>query len=194
MPISLRRHTLIRCLLCRLFHERYDVSATLYRRVLYALTTAIAPTIALRQITICGPRSRREGPGHRTGAIRTSFRMSVTRTAVQFSLNPGYPERYLRKFEHYHPNPKHPGVDVSQHGQRGPMAGTYSCRLHIGTLVTRVRGRSVGHYGNFSDSSKRFIEACVNVGIPYTPDLNTPKGTLGISSVRAIIPYVGDYS
>ena len=138
MPISLRRHTLIRCLLCRFFHERYDVSATLYHWVLYALTTAKAPTIALRQITICGPRSRREGPGDRTGAIRTSFRMFVARTAAQFSLNPGDPGRYLRKFEHYHPNPKHPGVDVSQHGQRGPMAGTYACRLHIGTSVTCV--------------------------------------------------------
>lgn len=74
--------------------------------------------------------------------------------------------------------------------RRGPwLASTLTD--FAGTLAVK-RGCVVGHHGNFSGSTKRFVEACVNVGIPYTADFNTPKGTLGISSVRHFTLHVKD--
>ncbi|EAU85330.2 hypothetical protein CC1G_07600 [Coprinopsis cinerea okayama7 len=72
-------------------------------------------------------------------------------------------KRYFNKFEKYVPHPDFPDVDVSVKGQEGPM--------------------KVGYFSEVSEGSKLFIKACQNVGIPFSPDFNTSKGTLGVNKV-----------
>ena len=40
-----------------------------------------------------------------------------------------------------------------------------------------------GLFNYTSEGTRRFIKACVNAGIRYMPDLNTPAGTMGASKV-----------
>lgn len=61
--------------------------------------------------------------------------------------------------------------------------------VFIGAVITQ-RCCIVGHYGYFSNGAKRFVEACVNVGIPYITDFNTPKGNLGVTSVCTVTLHV----
>ena len=42
---------------------------------------------------------------------------------------------------------------------------------------------AVGFFGNFSPITRRFLDACENIGLPRELDLNTPKGTLGVAKV-----------
>ncbi|KAG5635723.1 hypothetical protein H0H81_010301 [Sphagnurus paluster] len=70
---------------------------------------------------------------------------------------------YFKKFERYQPHPEYPLVDSSLHGKSGPIR--------------------IGYLNTVTDASKAFIEACTNVGIPFTPDFNTSAGTLGASRV-----------
>ena len=71
--------------------------------------------------------------------------------------------RYFHKFESYSPHPRFPGVDASEHGASGPM--------------------TIGYHAHFWKGSEMFIQASVNVGIPFSPDFNTRKGTLGVNKV-----------
>jgi len=45
----------------------------------------------------------------------------------------------------------------------------------------------VGYFGNDSDTTKYFLEACHNAGLERSPDLNTEKGTLGSSKTMTFI-------
>ncbi|KAI0368021.1 GMC oxidoreductase [Pilatotrama ljubarskyi] len=76
-------------------------------------------------------------------------------------------QRYLLKFEKFHPSPKYPDVDASLRGKSGPV--------------------EVGYFGYASFGTPRFIEACTKVGIPATPDVNTAKGTMGVTKVLTYI-------
>ncbi|KAK0223979.1 hypothetical protein IW262DRAFT_1473502 [Armillaria fumosa] len=75
--------------------------------------------------------------------------------------------RYFNKFEKYSADPDYPQVDPAHHGSGGPVR--------------------IGYFSTIAQSSKDFVKACVNVGIPYTPDFNGPNGTLGVNRVLTYI-------
>ncbi|KAK1231639.1 hypothetical protein PQX77_005237 [Marasmius sp. AFHP31] len=68
-------------------------------------------------------------------------------------------QKYFRKFEKYLPDPRYPEVDDSVRGKNGPVR--------------------VGYFNTVTKSAKAFVESCVKVGIPFTPDFNGPEGTMG---------------
>ena len=45
-------------------------------------------------------------------------------------------------------------------------------------------GYIVGYYGFCSNFSRKWLEACEEVGIPHSHDINTKSGTLGATKVR----------
>lgn len=71
--------------------------------------------------------------------------------------------RYFRKFERYTPDTSFPLVDEKVKGSDGPV--------------------QVGYFNYISEASKQFIKACMNIGIPYSPDFNTSAGTRGVNRV-----------
>ncbi|KAF8121755.1 hypothetical protein EV363DRAFT_1437076 [Boletus edulis] len=73
-------------------------------------------------------------------------------------------EAYFRKFENYTPDPRFPHVDASLRGSHGPV--------------------TVGYHAHTWEGSPLFVEASVNAGVPFNPDFNTSKGTLGTNKVR----------
>ncbi|KAK0484601.1 hypothetical protein IW261DRAFT_1457701 [Armillaria novae-zelandiae] len=75
--------------------------------------------------------------------------------------------RYFNKFEKYSADPDYPQVDPAHRGSEGPVR--------------------IGYFNAITQSSKDFIKACVNVGIPYSPDFNGPSGTLGANRVMTYI-------
>ncbi|KAI0671884.1 GMC oxidoreductase [Trametes maxima] len=76
-------------------------------------------------------------------------------------------QKYMLKFEKFHPSPQYPEVDASLRGNSGPV--------------------EVGFFGYASKGTPKFIEACQKVGIPATPDVNTSKGTIGVTKVVTYI-------
>ncbi|KIJ13402.1 GMC oxidoreductase [Paxillus involutus ATCC 200175] len=76
-------------------------------------------------------------------------------------------EKYFRKFESYTPDPRFPHVDASQRGSSGPVTVGYNAYIWKG--------------------SSMFVEACVNAGVPFSPDFTTSKGTLGANKVVTYI-------
>ncbi|KAH9902635.1 GMC oxidoreductase [Cubamyces lactineus] len=85
--------------------------------------------------------------------------------ALQWSYKEFLP--YMLKFEKFHPSPKYPDVDASLRGKSGPV--------------------EIGYFGYASAGTPKFIEACTKAGIPATPDVNTPKGSLGVTKVMTYI-------
>lgn len=71
-------------------------------------------------------------------------------------------QKWFRKFETFCPHPDFP-VDNSKRGDNGPV--------------------QTGFFGYFSDICRSFITACEAVGIPFNPDLNTARGSLGVSKI-----------
>lgn len=41
----------------------------------------------------------------------------------------------------------------------------------------------IGYHSTVSEGSKDFIKACMNIGIPYSPDFNAGLGTRGVNRV-----------
>jgi len=78
---------------------------------------------------------------------------------------------YFTKFEKFTPSKAHPDVDTSLHGSSGPV--------------------NVGFFGHHSTITKKFIEACENLGIPRIPDLNTAKGSKGVAKLMTYIDSKG---
>ncbi|KAF9260087.1 alcohol oxidase [Marasmius fiardii PR-910] len=76
-------------------------------------------------------------------------------------------QKYFRKFEKYIPDARYPEVDASARGNNGPVC--------------------VGYFNTVTKTAKAFIESCVKTGIPFTPDFNGPKGTLGASRVLTYV-------
>ena len=81
---------------------------------------------------------------------------------IPLSITPLF--RYIRKFEKYTPNSRFPQVDPLLRGANGPVGIGYNAYTWPG--------------------SEAFIQACVNVGIPFSPDFCTTKGTKGTNKVR----------
>ncbi|KAK0205456.1 hypothetical protein DFS33DRAFT_1274353 [Desarmillaria ectypa] len=76
---------------------------------------------------------------------------------------------YFNKFEKYSADPNYPQVDLAYRGSKGSVR--------------------IGYFNTIAQSSKDFIKACINVGIPYTPDFNGPNGTLGAGRVMTYIDH-----
>ncbi|KAI8980017.1 GMC oxidoreductase [Trametes punicea] len=85
--------------------------------------------------------------------------------ALQWSYREFQP--YMLKFEKFHPSPEYPEVDASLRGKSGPV--------------------HVGFFGYASPGTRKFIEACTKIGIPATPDVNTHKGTIGVTKAMTYI-------
>lgn len=74
---------------------------------------------------------------------------------------------YFRRSEKFTPNPNRRPVDVTHRGDAGLWETGYSYLSEIG--------------------DKGFIEGCKEVGIPYNSDINTPSGTLGVTTFQTFI-------
>ncbi|GJJ09802.1 hypothetical protein Clacol_004026 [Clathrus columnatus] len=77
----------------------------------------------------------------------------------------------LRKqFERYNPDPNYPGVNWAERGRDGPV--------------------DVGYFNYRTRVTTKFIESCVNLGIPLNPDVNSPtRGTLGVTKISMLVSY-----
>ncbi|KAG8984423.1 hypothetical protein FRB90_005337 [Tulasnella sp. 427] len=75
-------------------------------------------------------------------------------------------KRYLQKFETFVPHPDVP-CPVDERGRAGPV--------------------NTGYFGYFTDLGKAFISSCEAVGISHVPDVNTSKGTLGVTRTATYI-------
>ncbi|KAG0702933.1 hypothetical protein DFH29DRAFT_467568 [Suillus ampliporus] len=75
--------------------------------------------------------------------------------------------KYFRKFEKYNPDPRFPHVDPLLRGTNGPVEIGYSAHIWPGC--------------------KAFVQASMNVGIPFSPDFCTAKGTKGTNKVLTYI-------
>lgn len=80
---------------------------------------------------------------------------------------------YFKKAENFTPNPKYPGVDVANHGSGGPVETGY-------------RG--------YSEINQTINETVKSMGVPWTDDLNTSKGTLGVTNWLSSIDPTGSRS
>ncbi|KAG6331198.1 hypothetical protein ID866_7893 [Astraeus odoratus] len=76
-------------------------------------------------------------------------------------------KEYFRKFESYSPNPRFPHVDISQRGLSGPV--------------------TIGYNAHTWKGSEMFVEACMNVGVQFSPDFNTSRGTLGVNKIMSYV-------
>ncbi|KAG1804935.1 uncharacterized protein HD556DRAFT_492199 [Suillus plorans] len=75
--------------------------------------------------------------------------------------------KYIRKFEKYTPDPRFPHVDPLLRGANGPVEIKYSPHIWPG--------------------AQAFVEASINVGIPFSPDFCTTKGTKGTNKAMMYI-------
>lgn len=80
--------------------------------------------------------------------------------------------RYFTKFEKYNPSQEFPDVDVTLRGAQGPV--------------------QVGYHGHCAKSTEAFIKASLNAGIVQSPDVNTHKGTLGVTKIMTYITPKGE--
>lgn len=95
------------------------------------------------------------------GRGRTSNRNSARHLSPYNDSNDTY--RYFMKFENYVPNSM-PGVDLSLKGRRGPV--------------------KTGYFTHITKSSTDFVEACINMNIPFNSDFNTSNQSIGVNRVR----------
>jgi len=47
---------------------------------------------------------------------------------------------------------------------------------------------NVGYFGYCSEATTKWIQACINLSIPKSADVNTPAGTLGVTKVISRFP------
>ncbi|KAG1727650.1 uncharacterized protein EDB91DRAFT_1253777 [Suillus paluster] len=71
--------------------------------------------------------------------------------------------KYFRKFEKYNPDPRFPHVDPLLRGADGPVEIGYSAHIWPGC--------------------KAFVQASMNIGIPFSADFCTTKGTKGTNKL-----------
>lgn len=82
-------------------------------------------------------------------------------------------EKYFLKSEHYLPHAEFPEVDRSQHGEAGPIWSSHGV---VAPILDDV------------------IQSCGKLGIPYTQDMNTREGTLGVARVVSAVDPKGNRS
>ncbi|KAG0706730.1 hypothetical protein DFH29DRAFT_1066647 [Suillus ampliporus] len=74
---------------------------------------------------------------------------------------------YIRKFEKYIPDPRFPHVDPLLRGADGPV--------------------EIGYNAHTWQGGDSFVQASINVGIPFSPDFCTTKGTKGTNKIMTYI-------
>ncbi|KZO94556.1 GMC oxidoreductase [Calocera viscosa TUFC12733] len=79
----------------------------------------------------------------------------------------------LLKSERYTPHKGHEDVNESERGKDGPWQTTF---------------------GDAQPIMKNFVSAAEEVGIPYNPDLNTPRGTIGATQFSTFVDQKGHRS
>lgn len=75
--------------------------------------------------------------------------------------------KYFRKFEKYNPDPRFSHVDPLLRGANGPVEIGYNAHIWPGCAG--------------------FVRASMNVGIPFSPDFCTTKGTQGTNKIMTYI-------
>ncbi|KAJ8490039.1 hypothetical protein ONZ45_g13341 [Pleurotus djamor] len=93
--------------------------------------------------------------------------------------------KYFRKFEQYVPHPTFSPYTA--------LPETHAARSAAAEVEIGKDGPvRVGFYNFVTDASKSFIQACVNLGIKYTPSFNGPNGTMGVSRIMTYIDSIGE--
>ncbi|PIL22660.1 hypothetical protein GSI_15352 [Ganoderma sinense ZZ0214-1] len=80
---------------------------------------------------------------------------------------------YIKKFETFHSSTDYPQVDSSLRGTSGPV--------------------QTGHFGHVSKGTRKFIDACAKVGLARSSDVNTHRGTMGVtkaSTSRFLLTFI----
>ncbi|KAG8881244.1 hypothetical protein FRB97_009743 [Tulasnella sp. 331] len=80
-------------------------------------------------------------------------------------------KKYFTRFEKFVPHPQVPLEDIAERGTNGFM--------------------ETGYFGYFTPIGKAFIEACDKVGISPVEDVNTSKGTMGVTRTATYIDSKG---
>ncbi|TFK35709.1 GMC oxidoreductase [Crucibulum laeve] len=80
---------------------------------------------------------------------------------------------YLLKSEKYLPSPEYPGINLADHGRKGPWKVTHLDSAPINQVL---------------------LDTCEQLGIKNTRDLNTPHGPLGASTFAATVDEKGQRS
>jgi hypothetical protein len=111
-----------------------------------------------RPISMSGRTSLVMNPGRGITSASTYFIPRATHLPVIPLL------RYFRKFEKYTPNPRFIHVDPLLRGANGPI--------------------EIGYNAHTWQGSEAFVQASMNIGIPFSPDFCTTKGTKGTNKVR----------
>ncbi|KAG9042583.1 hypothetical protein FS837_010675 [Tulasnella sp. UAMH 9824] len=75
-------------------------------------------------------------------------------------------KKYLQKFETFVPHPEVP-CPTEERGKTGPV--------------------KTGYFGFFTDIGKAFMPSCEAIGIPHVVDVNTSKGTIGVTRTPTYI-------
>ena len=122
------------------------------------LTLTLGPSMVLRRILISGQSLSGMIPGRGNISLGEPKVSRGTWTLMNGS--------YFTKFERYQPHANYPMVDSSLRGSTGPVR--------------------IGYFNTETDKAKDFIKACINVGIPFTPDFHGPSGTMGVSRVSHV--------
>ncbi|EJT99617.1 glucose dehydrogenase [Dacryopinax primogenitus] len=79
----------------------------------------------------------------------------------------------LKRSEGYTPSKEHEDVDLEERGTEGPWKTGF---------------------GKVHPVSRKFVQAAEEVGIPYNPDFNTPRGTVGVSQFLTFVDQKGHRS
>ncbi|KAL1758856.1 GMC oxidoreductase [Schizophyllum commune] len=108
-------------------------------------------------------------------------------------------ERYFLKSEHYVPHSEFPDVNVAQHGTSGPIYTSHGLLAHddLHAYDDSLHGYDDDMHADHDDLQpilKDTIESCEALGIPYTQDMNTRAGTLGVSRVVSAVDPKGNRS
>ncbi|KAG8851668.1 hypothetical protein FRB96_009164 [Tulasnella sp. 330] len=82
-------------------------------------------------------------------------------------------QKYLQRFETFVPHPDVP-IDLTERGHNGPV--------------------QIGYFAHFTALGGAFIEACDKLGINKTDDVNTSKGSLGVTRTPTYITPQGQRS
>jgi choline dehydrogenase len=90
--------------------------------------------------------------------------------------------KYFRKLEKYSPNPNFPLVDMEHRSKTGLMTGNILFALWS-ILASVLIALKVGHGTYTNPTTGAFVQACHEIGIPVSPDINTSAGTLGATRV-----------
>lgn len=133
-----------------------DLTRVISRRCLSGLSTVLLEILTNGRVLLTMIR----GPGKSLVGMLCS--LITFGCVVNFSYRASC-TRYFRKFERYTPDTSFPLVDEKVKGSDGPV--------------------QVGYFNYISEASKQFIKACMNIGIPYSPDFNTSAGTRGVNRV-----------